>query len=450
MKKLILLLCLLVFRSPAHADQGAPFDLVFEADDGVPIVNLSVAFRAGAVSDPQEYLGLTNFMSEMLLRGTRQRNKHQLELKIDEFGSNIGMDVRNQMLIVRAAVLASQVQPFLNLLSEIILQPSFPESEIKKLKSQFISELMAQRSNDNSLVKRQFTKFLFGKHPLGRPVTGDVSTVKRFTRALLLKQYRDVVQSAGMVIAATGDVNPQVLQDWGAHLAAQLPRKEQLENHTLPDSSTRPRALIIDKPDRTQHPILIGQIGLPYRSPEFVPLYLGNYGFGGESFNSRLMQEIRVKRGWSYGAYSRLRPSIYTGEWSMGYSPATKDVAPALQEGIHMVKDLKEKGLNRGEFEFSKDALINNSGFLYNTPAKRIENALIERFFKLPDGFIRNLSRDIGKLSREDVNSKLKSFLDPQSFALVTIGSPAVLRKPVAEALGISESEVKVKKYTED
>ena len=135
----------------------------------------------------------------------------------------------------------------------------------------------------------------------------------------------------------------------------------------VPKAVQQEKLLIVDKPGRTQTQITGGQIGVQMTDPSFFPLYLGNHAFGGGSFSARLMTEIRVKRGWSYGAYSYFKHSREPRSWQFYLFPAAKDTPAALELTLHLVKDVQEHGIKADEFDFAQQSLVNSAGFMYNT-----------------------------------------------------------------------------------
>lgn len=447
MKKIIFFGFLLLIPNLGQALGQGNVDFIFEENAAVPIVNVSVAFRMGTALDPKDHSGLAQFMGGMLMRGTLLRSKTQLENQLDEIGSTMGVDVGSERTVIRGSVLSSQLKPFLDLISEIILKPSFPESEIKKLKAETISALLARRGDDSALARLHFNRFFYGDHPYGKSQFGTIASVKKFSRTDLVQLYHSMLSRNGLIVAATGDAQPAELHAWAERLYSLLPDTQVKIQTTTPVAPTHRRVLIVEKPDRTQVPLIVGQTGIRLGDPDFFPLYIGNHIFGGSSFFARLLDEIRTQRGWSYGAFSRFQYGVQPRDWTFTYSPATKDAALALKHGLRMAEILKADGITQNEFNFSKESLINGAGFLYNTPEKRVENALTEKVFKLKPGFFKDYAQSISQVTLKDVNTTLKAFLKPETFTVTAVGSAKDLRKPLADAAGIPESEVVVKSY---
>jgi zinc protease len=389
-------------------------------------------------------------MGEMLLRGTRTKTKEQIDLALDQMGAQLAVETRSEAVILRGSVLAAQLDAFLALLGEIITQPSFPEGEIRKLRAEITSGLLEEQGTDSRLLSRKFTNFLFRGHPYGKPILGTIKDVANLNRPKVLGHYDLLVRDVNLLIVGSGDAEVSKIEQWSATLASARPGGEAIPIVAKPENSDGRRLLLVDKPDRTQTQIRTGQIGVQLTDSNYFPLYLGNHAFGGGSFSARMMVEVRVKRGWSYGAYSSFRHGRQPRSWEYYIFPATKDTPAALEFTLKMLEDLKEKGVTDAEFEIAKTSLINSDGFRYNTPEKRVENTLLEKTLDLPQGFMTTYAKNLSKLSVSDVNRALRDFVRPDRVSIAVLGTAKDLKLKLAKAAGIDESKIEVVPYTQD
>jgi zinc protease len=442
-----LLLLSLLLPTLSHATEVS-----FEEDHSLPIVEINVAIKSGASSDPDTQLGVTNFMGEMLLRGTRLRNKGQIDIAIDQMGAQLAVETRSESMILRGSVLSSQLANFLSLLDEVLTQPTFPDLEIAHLKSEVVSEILGEMGSDRELAGRKFTEYLFENHPYGKPIIGKSTTVNKLTHTQILNQYNAIVNEQQLLVVGTGDADQARIQDW----ADQLGKRLAVHSGNPPMKIETPKnvphreLVIVDKPDRTQTQITAGQIGVTLTDPTFFSLYLGNHAFGGGSFSARMMQEIRVKRGWSYGAYSYFRHAKEPRSWQFYLFPAAKDTPDALALSLKLVSDVKDKGITQAEFDLAQKSLINSSGFMYDTPTKRVENKLIERTLNLPDGFMKSYGPKLAEVTLPGVNAALHDFLKPDHLVIVVVGTASQLKDKLVTAAGVTADHVKVVPYTEE
>ena len=431
--------------APARA-----IEVAFEPDSNLPLVFLNVAVKAGSVNDPAGQAGLANFMGEMLLRGTRARSKEQIDLALDQMGARLEVETRAEALIVRGAVLSSQLEPFLKLVNEIVTEPSFPEGEIRKLKSEVSSQILEELGRDPSLAARRFNTYLFHGHPYGKPVLGTTHDINALTRDQIAAHYDRLFKDANLLVVGTGDAKSDDIGAWSKALATARAGGQVIAKVDRPQDGATRRVQIVDKPERTQTQINLGEIGVRMTDQDFFPLYLGNFAFGGGSFSARLMVEIRVKRGWSYGANSFFRHGLEPRSWQVHLFPAEKDTAAALEQTLKMVQELHDTGITPDEFTFAQHALVNSAGFTFNTPKKRVENRLLERTLDLPDNFMKTFGPELQKVKLEEVNAALKRFLQPGKLAVVVLGTAKNLKEPLAKAAGVPAAQVEVSPYTQE
>ncbi len=446
-RKWIVGLMLLVV--PAHAAE-----VVFENDPSLPLVRLAIAFKAGAVADPEGQSGMTNFMGEMLLRGTKTHSKKEIELALDQMGAKLDVDARTESITLRGAVLSSQLDNYLRLVKELIAEPTFPENEMTKLKAEIISDIQEQLGQDGTLGSRAFSRFLFQKHPYGKPVEGRIPDIRSLTRDQVLKHYQNIIQEPLLLVVGTGDAPEEKISKWTADVSKVLtttqPKVADASNFgkvARPENAEHRRLLIVDKPDRTQTQINLGTVGVLLTDGNYFPLHLGNYALGGPSFSAVLMDEIRVKRGWSYGADSAFNFGLAPRMWRAHVYPANKDTPNALSYTIEILERIKKNGLTQEQFDFAKRSLVNSSGFMYDTPIKRVENTLLEKTLNLRTGFMKSYGEEIGKVTLTDTNAALKEFLKPDRLAIVVVGTAKDLKPALAKAAGLQESAVEVVPY---
>lgn len=429
----------------------------FERDTRLPLVYLNIVFQVGTANDPEDQSGILRFLAEMLLRGTKEHTKCEFDLLLDQMGAQLEVEPRAENLILRGAVLSTEISPFLKLLQEILTKPLFPEKEIQKLKSETLSMLQEELGHDTGLAYKKFTKFLFQQHPYSKPTLGSSKTIKNLTRQQIMEHYNRVIRKEFLMVLGTGDAELEKISNWSLQLSQNLPStiltgldKKILSKPYKPEIPPGRRLMIIDKPDRTQTQIYGGQIGITMKNSDFFPLYLGNYAFGGSSFLSKLMTEIRIKRGWSYGANSAFKHASQPRSWSFHLFPASKDTANALQKTVELVEELQQNGITQEEFSSTKRSLINQSRFLYNTPSKRIENSITEKTLDLPEGFIRSFDKNLEKVTLDEVNSALKRFIQPNQLTITVLGTAKELLPGLAQATKIEEKNIQVKSYLED
>lgn len=430
---------------------SAETQIFFEKSQDLPLVYVTIAIPGGATQDPAGKSGLSELTTKLMLRGTKLKTKQQINLLLDQLGANLGVETRAEFVAIRGNVLAENLTRFLALIEELLSKPAFPVAEFEKLRNEQISGLSDQLSSDRDLVKIRFDQYFFGSHPYARPAAGKIEDLKKISLNDIRQQYQKLVHPDRLMILASGDASKSdfeqfasrlQLNSWGAGALATLPPPTGAPN--------RLKVVLIDKPERTQTHVMIGQSGIAFNSPDVDALQLANYAFGGGSFQARLFAELRVKRGWTYGAASGFKFGTQPHSWRMMFFPKNADTPPAIKEALHMVRELREKGLTAAEFEFAQQSLMNGSGFLFNTPAKRMENKLVEKFFGLPEGYTRDTARRLSQITLPQVNEALKRFLNPQQMLITVVATANTSRAEIARALNIPEADIQVVNFRDE
>jgi zinc protease len=425
-------------------------DVFFEKDTTLPLVDINLAIKGGSVTDPKDLLGITNLMGDLLLRGTKSRTKQQIDLELDQQGSQLAIETRPEAIVVRGSTLKDQLPRFLSLVQEILTSPSFPESELSKLKSETISTTLQILASDESLARIHFNEFLFGNHPYARPSIGYPKTLKKIDRQSAIRQYEQLFRQDHMILVGTGDADPSEIKDWAKSLSLKFKKDSTLSKISTPEVKKGRRLLIVDKPDRSQIRIVGGQLGILRNDPNFYALTLANQAYGGGSFSARMMVEIRVKKGWSYGAGSGFSYGLAPRSWSYSFFPKAVYGAEAMGYSLKMVQDLKNQGLTEKEFNFAKESTLNSAGFAYNTPAKRVENRLTEKIYGLPDRFFENLENEIKNVTLVQANQAMASFLDSKNFTVVVVGTASKIKSDLIKSATPPFDEVLVKPFDQD
>lgn len=428
--------------------RAAPKKIQFEEDHSLPIVYLDIVSDAGAAQDPPGKLGLANIASRMLLRGTQRRSKTEFFRQVELLGGQIRVDGHQQEgMEFHAEVLSENLDRFLDLLEETLVKPKITAEELHKLKKETIGRILEQKGDDRALAGLHFLRFFYGSHPYGNPVMGTQKGVKAITHKDVLDHYSRHFGGGTLSLFGSGDASEEKIERWFSKLVAKLtalhPEAAPVEPLQKPVIPSGRRTLIVDKPKTTQTQILIGGTGMRPEDPRFYAVQLANHSFGGDSFQARMMVEIRVKRGWTYGASNHFRFGALPRHFAMHLFPKTDDTPPAIALAVQLFEDFVKSGLTEEEFEFARDSLINNAPFNYDTPKKRLSNAINEHFWNFPQGFFRDFSKNIAAVSYRDIAPAVKTIFQPGDLTLVVVGDAAKLKGELQKLPGFGKPAVR-------
>lgn len=437
--------------APFHA-RLARADLTFEEDFSLPVVYFNLLVDSGASYDPAEKLGLANVASHMLLRGTQKHGKSEFFSLLNRIGGELEVEVRSEGVIYRAAVLADNADKFFDLLTEAFTRPKFDASELKKLKQEVISDILERKSNDRALAQYSIQRFFFGSHPYGNPSSGTMKGVAAVEPKDVVDFYANYFGDNTIHLFGSGALKKPTVAKWFGQLEDKLramhPGAKSGAAIVKPEIPKTHRMLLVDTPKATQSQIIIAGPGIRPDTPGFYAIELANHSFGGPSFEARLMKEVRVKRGWTYGIGNNFRFGRQPRDYELSMAPKTTDTLPAIELVLGMLNNFVQKGITEQEYHFAQSSLVNNAPFNYDTSKKRLENATTERLLNFPGDYFRDFASNIGKVSFDAITPALHESFKLDAMAIVVVGNASELKEPLSKLKGFEP--VVIKNYKED
>ncbi|MDP6946883.1 MAG: pitrilysin family protein, partial [Myxococcota bacterium] len=375
----------------------------------------------------------------LLTRGTARRTQAQLSEDLDTMGSSLGISVGRETTSVTGDALTRNLDEFQALVREVLCEPSFPEDEIARLKRQTIAELRQVRDNDAALAKRFFVRGFYGDHVYGRPLRGTEASLESITRDDIIAFYQAHYTREDAISGACGDLDRDRFAAYVTDVTEGLEAPAQppvpIETMGWPSGY---RLQLIDKPERTQTQIFIGHPTLDANHDDYVALFMAHTIFGG-TFTARLSQEIREKRGWSYGAYSYLHGDRHMGTFVLRFYPGHDDTIPALEVADDLFRTYCSEGPTAEELEASRRYIVNSHPMSLETAEKRLHERLACRLLGREDGWSETFVPAVQALTLDDLNRAIERHLSPDDVFTTVVCTAAPLL-PKAEAWGRAQS----------
>ncbi len=411
-----------------------------ESAPWVPLVSMVVALRSGAVLDPPGKDGVCRFMARLVRRGCEGMTSPEIETAIDRLGSELTLDVGPSTMSFQGQVIRRNLEPFVDLFTRVIGKPTFDETEAQRLRRESIAEVIDSRDSDRALTMLAFRRALFKDHLYARAAAGRPSTLETLTRDDAVAAYKRHVVRSDVVLGFAGAITEDEAKAIGARILAAIPEGPPA-TLSIPEPE-RPKGrhlCFVDKPDRAQMPTLIGTLGTHPKDPDHFPLILATAAFGG-TFTSRMMKEIRSKRGWSYGTSARLSIERRRHSFVMSAAPGANDCPPCIKLQIEMLEELVEKGITPRELGFIKNFLVRSHAFEIDTAAKRLGQALEVELLELPKDYHSAYVDRVKAVVLEQSNAALKERLTPQDLVVVVVGTASETLEKVKESIPSLES----------
>ncbi len=417
--------------------------LLVEKHD-IPMVQFSIAFPAGAYSEPSAKGGLANFTSEMLLRGTKTKSREEIETELDHLGATLEVESGYHSLQLDGQVLRKNFDRLLELTLEILSSPSFPEMEVKKLKDELIAQLHMRLEEDASLARTFMHEALYSNHPYGRDVLGKVATLNAITRSDVEQFYKTNIHRGGLMIAAAGDLDTPSFEKMVQSIVSKLPSGEtNVKSEPFRSALKGRHVVLIDKPERTQTQFFIAQPGVNATDPDYLPLRVFLMAFGGGMFQAQYMQEIRVKRGWAYGASASVDARRDGGLTMLYTYPAVKDTLPALKLSLELLENaVNGNGLTDAQIEFARTNLSRAFPFIVDTPDKVMTEKIYDRFLGHPDNYLDTYVDQMKKVTVAQARAVAKKRLNTKNLEIVILCTAKDFREKIGKELHADSVDV--------
>lgn len=421
--------------------------LIVESNADLPLVSFSVSLRVGAVHDPPGKAGLAQLASRMLRRGASSSDGtaftyEQFEQRIDTLGAEVSTHTGLGVSSVGCELLKRSLAPTSELVASLLAQPTFSEQEFDRLKRQAQAELIDRRDDDAGLASRALRRHLFAGHPHTVRPAGNLKSLASIERDELVAFHRDHYNRSSAIVTVCGDISMAEAETLHDTLLAGLPDGPDAAQVTSdPQRPTGRHMVVVDKQERSQTQMVVGSIGVHPRETDYHPLHIANTAFGG-AFSSRLMQEVRAKRGWSYGASSSLAMGRVRDAFTMWTAPAANDTADCLALQLELLGQLVRDGIDDDELEFCKDYLRRSYAFEIDTPKKRAGQRLEEVLLELPADYYAGYLDGIAAVTREQANDALQRHLSADNLWISLVASDPHIGDSVRNAAGTLVSTV--------
>jgi zinc protease len=420
---------------PARVELEGGVVVWHEPSHAVPLVSLVVALRCGAAVDPPGKTGLARVALRMLRRGCAGMTAEQIDFRIDALGAEVAVDTSPSTVAIHAQVIARNLDAFVDLLTAMLVSPTFPEDELERLKRESIAEIIEARDNDRVVAQKALQRTLLEGHPYGQSSGGTTQSVAAIGREDVAGFYRRFVVQRNLVVGIAGDATRDRATEIARRLAGALPRGEATVD-AVPEPEMRPgrRLLLVDKPDRSQAQILVGTLGTSPHDADHVDLVVANGVFGG-TFTSRLMKEVRSKRGWSYGASSRTSIDRRRQSWVMWTFPAAEDAANCLKLTLDLLDAWVERGVTPREVAFLKRYLVRSHAFEVDTAAKRLHEGIDVELLGLPPDYYSGWVRRVLAVTPEGASAAVQKRIQPENLLIVVVATASQLLSPLKAAV---------------
>ncbi|NNE53444.1 MAG: insulinase family protein [Sulfitobacter sp.] len=391
-------------------------------EPSIPFVALEIRFRGGASLDPRDKLGAVNLMTGLLEEGAGDMDARAFTRAAEALATSIDFDASRDAVSISMRFLTENRDASAALLRAALQEPRFDPEAIERVRGQVLSVIQSDLKDPNDIAGDTFAKIAYGDHPYAFPVNGTIETVTGLTRDDLIETHRNVLARDRIYIGAAGDISPEELGALVDDILGDLPE----EGAPMPERANvmiPPGVTVVDFAT-PQSVALFGQPGIKQSDPDYFAAVILNHVLGGGSFESRLMNEVREKRGLTYGVYSYLASRDLAEVYLGSVSSANDRIAQAVDVIRAEWVKAAEEGITPKELEAAKTYITGAYPLRFdgNGPIANIMVGM--QMLGLPIDYIAPRNARVEAVTLQDVKRVAEELLDPEGLHFVVVGQP--------------------------
>jgi zinc protease len=397
----------------------------------LPLADFVLLVGSGSTVDPASKTGVANLTAAMLREGTTTRKSLEIADQISFLGINLSPSSSWESSTISLHTPTAQLDSALALFADVALHPSFPANEFERIRKNRLTELLQLRDQGPAIANLAFPAIIYGStHPYGAASIGTETSVKSLSTADLQSYYQANFRPNNSTLIIVGDVTPAQIEQkinslFGGWQRGDVPSLAYGE----PPKSTGTTIYLIDKPGAAQSSFRIGAVGVPRSTKDYFALTVMNTILGG-SFSSRLNQNLRETRGYTYGAGSRFDMRRAAGPFTASAEIVAAKTDSALLEFMKELNGIRQ-AVPADELSRAKRYLQLQLPSNFET-TQQIANALVPvALYGLPLDYYNNYVQNIEAITQADVARVAQQYINPASLAVVIVGD----RKTIEQTL---------------
>ncbi|QZI71093.1 insulinase family protein [Pseudomonas protegens] len=395
----------------------------------LPMFDMRLIFAAGSSQDGNTS-GLALLTNAMLNEGVPGKDVGAIAQGFESLGADIGNGAYKDMAVVslRSLSAVDKREPALELFAEVVGKPTFPADSLARIKNQLLAGFEYQKQNPGKLASLELMQRLYGSHPYAHASEGNAKSVPGISLAQLQAFHAKAYAAGNVVIALVGDLSRSDAEAIAAQVSAALPKGPALAKVEQP---TEPKASIghIEFPS-SQTNLLLAQLGIDRDDPDYAAVSLGNQILGGGGFGTRLMSEVREKRGLTYGVYSGFTPMQARGPFMINLQTRAEMSEGTLKLVQDVFADYLKNGPTQKELDDAKRELAGSFPLSTASNADIVGQLGAMGFYNLPLSYLEDFMRQSQALTVEQVKAAMNKHLGVDKMVIVSAG-PTVAQKPL-------------------
>ena len=395
----------------------------FVESRALPIVDVQVDFAAGSAYDPQAKAGLATLTRGVLDLGAGELDENAIAGRLADLGAQLGggADLDRASVSLRTLADETKREPALAILRSVLQAPRFAPDIIERELARRAAALKDALTRPDTLAVRAFWSALYPEHPYGRHATPE--SLAGLTRADVQAFYATHYRAERATVTLVGDLSRAQAEAIATRLVEALPSGVPAAALPVPQGYVAGETRIVH-PSAQAH-VYLGLPAIQRGDPDFFPLMVGNYSLGGGGFVSRLMKEVREKRGYAYSVYSSFSPLAQPGPFQIVLQTKGAQADEALAVAREVLARFVAEGPTAAELKAAKQNLVGGFPLRLDSNRKILDNAAVIGFYGLPLDYLDRYAANVERVSAADVKAAFARHVAPEGLFTVVAGGEA-------------------------
>ena len=391
--------------------------VIFE-NERLPLVSFRLAFHSGDINDPKNAVGLTSAMASMLTEGTENYTSRQLAEKTERLGASISASASDDFTIIAASALSLYSSEILGLLAEVVLRPTFPESELDLYRRNTVEHLKIQRSQPGFLAGEQAARLIYGDHPYSR-VSPNAADIEKLDRETIAKFHARTIVPNNAMFIVVGDVKrEEFLAELNGLFGDWQQGSSDAAIFSSPPARTARSLTIVDRQGSAQSNIVLTNLGVKRTDPDYFPLIVMNQVLGAGA-SSRIFMNLREEKGYTYGAYTRLETKKLTGEFEATAEVRSAVTGDSLKEFFYELDRIRNDKVGDAELADAKNFLTGVFPLRAETQEGLTNLIVNQHLYGLAEDYLQTYREHVDAVTADEVQRVAVKHVRPDDSHLV-------------------------------
>lgn len=436
-------------RFPTFHDTrlGNGLEMVVVENHDLPIVSISLTIPTGSVQDLPGLQGLAGMVAELMTKGTETRSAEEIAAAIEGVGGSLNAGAGQDFFTLSSTVLTDHVDLAFTLMSDVLLNATYPESELELARKRTLSALRLEKSDPNAIASRYFARTMYGEHPYGLRPTEE--TIQAITRESVVEFAREQLRPEGSLLVIAGDLTLDQAGELANSYLGAWSGRVPARSYGTPPAPRVTEILLVHRPGSEQSNIVYGNLGLRPGADAYYAARVANKVLGGGT-DARLFQILREEKGWTYGSYSSMSRPYDIGTFRATAEVRTTVTDSALTELLQQLRRIGTESIPDDEMGNAQGYLTGVFPLTIQTPQQIAGQVSTQKRLGLGDDYLERYRERIAAVTSAQALDAASGIIRPDSAVIVVVGDGAAIYEQLAAIAPVRIIDVDGDPLTQD